>query len=90
MSNPVYLTEPDQLIDCIVASEHQHHATGKEWVAVDCETNGDDPYQSTVFTLQMAVPGLAAVVIDLRTALTNYTRVVLNGYLGNEHRVKLF
>ena len=90
MSNPVYLTEPDQLIDCIVAFEHQHHVTGKEWVAVDCETNGDDPYQSTVFTLQMAVPGLAAVVIDLRTALTNYTRVVLNGYLGNEHRVKLF
>lgn len=90
MSNPVYLTKPEQLITCIVTFEHQHYVTGKNWVAVDCETNGDDPYQSTVFTLQMAVPELAAVVIDLRTALTDYTRLVLNGYLGNEHRVKLF
>jgi hypothetical protein len=63
VSNHVYLTEPEQLIDWIVAFEHQHHATGKEWVAVDCETNGDDPYQSTAFTLQMAVPELTAVVI---------------------------
>lgn len=86
----VYLTEPEQLIETILAFERQHRTTKAGCVAVDCETNGDDPYQSTVYTLQMAVPGLPAVVADLRTVLTDYTRVMLNLYLANQCLVKLF
>ena len=69
----------------------RHCQSGQWQVALDTETNGDDPHASTLFTLQLFVPGLTPIVADLRTVLKDQTRQLLVDYLRSaEKLVKQF
>ncbi len=89
----VYVTTPVEMVKQILGYAKRYRAGTHDAVAVDCETNGDDPYAATVFTLQLAVNdrvGLLPLVVDLRTALSQESLLVLNGYLTQPGLTKIF
>ena len=89
-SAPVYITTPGGFAQVVLNFSRHHHQSGQWQVALDTETNGDDPHASTLFTLQMFVPGLTPIVADLRTVLKDQTRQMLVDYFAQPDLVKQF
>ncbi len=89
-STPVYVTTPGGFAQVILNFTRQHTQSGQRRVALDTEPNGDDPHASTLFTLQLFVPGLGPIVADLRTVLTDQTRQMLVDYFAQPGLLKQF